>query len=850
MNSRKGSSGVADKLDHVLQKTSISEQVEPALSVPQSSSRNDIFSAASPVLQPAPRLPSVSDHDSKPRKSSTKQADFFFGSSASLHTASPQTASAQPTRSESMASIEDADRPGYGRSNSGERERERESIRQTSAKIEFRLCPIKEFMLGEGRHSNVYLGSYRIRRTSEEPQVPESERDQSVAPYEWRLCAVKRPHPDHQAQLLALEEAFALRRLGPHPNIVELITIRDEVEWAAGISTGHTKRSEKYPGDGNSFSINLRSPLVEPPAASSHARSTSDTYTSDKEMEKGRPIPASVQHRRMVSQPQATSQFVAHPTVKIVAPEDEATRTLDGQQNSLGDGPRVELPRLLMLMELLPFSMSSFARRNPELVDYEQWKMWALELASVVEWMHKKGCIHADLKPENVLLTTDLHVKICDFNSALFPNPSTPLMDGMGLGTPAYGAPELSRSGSVHSRGAYKGFSFPVDVWSLGAILYSLATGVEPFRRARSMIDIVYRKRVFFESEENDRVARMSVAEGSSTAGPGSHYGGIGLGMQGSLPASRNGSLRGRKSDGTALPSSSTPSRSHGTMHRRAPSSESVSSVASSVVLSGTSGRPSVQAINMLLDEVTPTGLIMPAGSPQMSLRSLSSGNESSPIHKAVRLANSHAHAAVDGHHRAASMGKAQGSHYLKAYDGQQQGWSALTSVPAAPREDKVEPASSSRLIARPNTFRRTTSYGGQDAASTAVSDAERLQNQSTSNGDRSLDGPSENTELRLAVAAAFARSKQDQGTEGKTETHGLEGDGCVHQSTNMTCVEEDMRPYSDGTPSLILPGGGRLPDQARSLLERMLDVDPNRRPTAAEVRAALEAFDRRSFAL
>ncbi|PWN33089.1 kinase-like protein [Meira miltonrushii] len=506
--------------------------------------------------------------------------------------------------------------------------------------IEFRLCPVKELMLGEGRHSDVYLGAYRVK---EEVKNPSFEVDEDED-HEWRLCAMKRPHADRQSQLLALEEAFALRRLGPHPNIIRLIKIRDEIDGGAGV---------------------LRQ---------------AETDTS-----------------------------------------------------------RNDAPRLLMLLELLPFSLSSFSRRNPELVDYKQWRTWALELAGVVEWMHSRGCIHADLKPENILLTSDLHVKLCDFNSALFPNASTPLMDGIGLGTPAYGAPELSRSLNKSSDSS-KGFSYPVDIWSLGAILYTLATGTEPFRRARSMIDMVYRKRVFFESEENDRVARMSVAEGSSTAGPASYYSGTIAGNQGSLPTSRKSSIRGRKSDGSGMAntSTSTPLRSQAySMHKRAPSTESVSSI-NKTQMERTTSRESLSSLN--------------GESPRVSISPPSSLSRKTGENAELRLA-----------------------------------------VAAA--------------------FARSTNYAPPS-------------NSTTSKNTTIKD-------LRKMSGDMSSFSLQD-----RSQSH----TGYGHEQESYE-EQEDLRAYHDGTPALLLPGGGRLPDQARNLLERMLRTDPAQRPTASQVRAVLESL-------
>jgi len=91
-----------------------------------------------------------------------------------------------------------------------ERASEEQRIR-TDASIDVRVFLEPEYRLGEGRTSEVYLGAYHPH-------------DQAGPRVTWELCAVKRVDADRESQLAGLEEAFALRRLGPHPHIVQLIT--------------------------------------------------------------------------------------------------------------------------------------------------------------------------------------------------------------------------------------------------------------------------------------------------------------------------------------------------------------------------------------------------------------------------------------------------------------------------------------------------------------------------------------------------------------------------------------------------------------------------------------------------
>ena len=94
-----------------------------------------------------------------------------------------------------------------------ERKSEEQRIRAHNDKISLRLFLNKPFKLGEGRNSEVYLGAYHRERV-----------DDSDTYVDWHLCAVKRVQADQESQLAGLQEAFALRRLGPHPHICLLYT--------------------------------------------------------------------------------------------------------------------------------------------------------------------------------------------------------------------------------------------------------------------------------------------------------------------------------------------------------------------------------------------------------------------------------------------------------------------------------------------------------------------------------------------------------------------------------------------------------------------------------------------------
>jgi serine/threonine-protein kinase len=114
---------------------------------------------------------------------------------------------------------------------------------------------------------------------------------------------------------------------------------------------------------------------------------------------------------------------------------------------------------------------------------------WALpiagQIADALEAAHEKGIIHRDMKPGNVMLTRDGHVKVLDFGlgKALDADPSSNLSNsptmtvrgtqaGMILGTAGYMAPEQAKGRSADKRS---------DVWAFGCILYEMLTGRRAF---------------------------------------------------------------------------------------------------------------------------------------------------------------------------------------------------------------------------------------------------------------------------------------------------------------------------------------------------------------------------------
>lgn len=130
--------------------------------------------------------------------------------------------------------------------------------------------------------------------------------------------------------------------------------------------------------------------------------------------------------------------------------------------------------RIFVVMEklkgdMLEMILSHERGRLPERTT----KFLVAQILAALKHLHEKNIVHCDLKPENVLLSSDEElpqVKLCDFGFARIIGEKS--FRRSVVGTPAYLAPEVLRN---------KGYNRSLDMWSVGVIVYVSLSGTFPF---------------------------------------------------------------------------------------------------------------------------------------------------------------------------------------------------------------------------------------------------------------------------------------------------------------------------------------------------------------------------------
>lgn len=126
-------------------------------------------------------------------------------------------------------------------------------------------------------------------------------------------------------------------------------------------------------------------------------------------------------------------------------------------------------------------SVSALQKRRPGPLPLDQVASISLDIASALDHAHKRGLIHRDVKPSNILLDEAGKAYLTDFGIALAVGEDRLTRTGMAVGTVHYMSPEqIARPREIDLR---------TDIYSFGCVLYDMLTGRPPFVSAEGDTD-------------------------------------------------------------------------------------------------------------------------------------------------------------------------------------------------------------------------------------------------------------------------------------------------------------------------------------------------------------------------
>ncbi len=113
-------------------------------------------------------------------------------------------------------------------------------------------------------------------------------------------------------------------------------------------------------------------------------------------------------------------------------------------------------------------------------------KVWLAQVGGALDYGHRKGVIHRDIKPTNIILDGEGNAKVTDFGIAKVADQPGMTKTGVLMGTPSYMSPEQCSGGTISGQS---------DQYSLGTVAYQLVTGHPPFEGpTMSVLDAHLRK--------------------------------------------------------------------------------------------------------------------------------------------------------------------------------------------------------------------------------------------------------------------------------------------------------------------------------------------------------------------
>lgn len=105
-------------------------------------------------------------------------------------------------------------------------------------------------------------------------------------------------------------------------------------------------------------------------------------------------------------------------------------------------------------------------KKQGSLFSEDQIMEWFVQICLAIKYIHDKKILHRDLKTQNIFLTKSNHIKLGDFGIARVLQNTCDCAQTQ-IGTPFYISPEICNSEAYNQKS---------DIWSLGCVLYELAT--------------------------------------------------------------------------------------------------------------------------------------------------------------------------------------------------------------------------------------------------------------------------------------------------------------------------------------------------------------------------------------